>query len=91
VLALGAVGIAMCIRGNRPEEIAGGKDLVAKPGLLAGTILGSLALVLVVVGLIVGTETLLVALAAVLLITWAIATVRHALVPVDHGTVAVAH
>jgi hypothetical protein len=81
ILALGAIGIAMCSIGTRSTDLGSGRDLVRRPGMLAGTVLGSLALVLVVVGLIVGTEEMLVALAAVLVLMWAIATVRHAVVP----------
>lgn len=42
------------------------------------TVLGGVAVALVIAGLIVGSEALLLALASVLLLLWLVATVRHA-------------
>jgi hypothetical protein len=81
VLALGLLGIAMCSVGTRAADMATAEELRRHPAMIAGTVFGAIALVLLVVGLIVGTEAWLVALALDLMVLWLIATVRHAVQP----------
>jgi len=80
-VALGILGIAGCSVGNRTEDVAFAKEFARRPGMIAGSVLGAIGLVLFIAGLIVNTETLLVALAVDLVALWVLATTRHAVVP----------
>jgi hypothetical protein len=62
--------------------ITDAKDMVRGPTLIAASVLGATALVLIVAGLIVGTEALLVALTVDIVALWFITTWRHAVVGV---------
>jgi hypothetical protein len=77
-VALGIVGIAMCSFSGWGTAAA-----TERPGrgtVAVGSVLGGLALVLIVAGVIVGSELLFMALAVDTLALWLIATIRHALV-----------
>lgn len=74
---LGVVGYAMCMLGIRGSKMTTAGDLVRGPFMIAASALGAIALVLVVVGLIVSSETVVVAVAADLLLLWLVATARH--------------
>jgi hypothetical protein len=91
ILALGVLGIAMCSIGTRSEDMATKDALVRHPGMIAGSALGGVALVLLVAGLVVGSEALLVVFAIDLLLLWAIATLRHAVAPTPVDHLAAAH
>ncbi|HSH32384.1 MAG TPA: hypothetical protein VLB31_02055, partial [Actinomycetota bacterium] len=58
------------------------KDMVRGPALIAASVLGAAAVVLIVAGLIVGTEALLVSLTVDIVALWFITTWRHAVVGV---------
>ena len=92
IVAVGILGVAMCSIGTRTEDMATKEAFVHHPGMILGSALGAVALVLLIAGLIVGTEALLVALASVLVLLWAIATIRHAAThPAPIGGLAGAH
>jgi hypothetical protein len=76
VLALFGVGFVMCQLGR--GAIKSTADLVRGPFMTAATVLGAIALVVTVVGIIVGSRALVLVLGTVLVITWALATVHHA-------------
>ncbi|MDH5223938.1 MAG: hypothetical protein OEW66_10490 [Actinomycetota bacterium] len=78
IIALGLVGIAMCSIGTRAEDMATGRKLLEHPGMIVGSVLGAVALGVLIVGIFVDTEAMLVALAVVLLLLWFVATTRHA-------------
>ena len=78
IVAVGILGVAMCSIGTRSEDMATRNAFVNHPGMIVGSALGAVALVLLIAGLIAGSEALLVALASVLLLLWAVATIRHA-------------
>ena len=78
IVAVGILGVAMCSIGTRSEDMATKDAFVHHPGMIVGSALGAVALVLLIAGLIAGSEALLVALASVLLLLWAVATIRHA-------------
>ena len=73
---LAAIGWAMCVVGGSRTS----SSFRGPVGVLA-SILGVVALVLIVLGLITGSETALVALAADIGFLWLVATTRHAIVP----------
>lgn len=74
ILVLGAVGWAMCIfSGSRSAPS------IKDPYTAAMSVLGVIALVLIVIGLIAKSETVLVALAAVTILMWLASTTAHAL------------
>ncbi len=72
---LGAVGWAMCILGGSTKSVPSMKD----PFTVVMSVLGSIALVLIVVGLITGSEGVFVSLAVVTLGMWLVSTTSHAL------------
>jgi hypothetical protein len=80
VAVLAVIGYAMCVLGGSRTAVEG---LIREPrGHASVAVLsafGALALVLVVVGLLVGTQAMLVALAITLAVLWAITTARHGL------------
>jgi hypothetical protein len=78
VVALTILGFTMCTVGLQvvPGQAA---ESFRRPLMIAGSVLGVTALVLVVAGLIFATEALFVALAFVLLALWVATTVDHAL------------
>ncbi len=78
IIAIGSLGIAMCSIGTRTEDMATKDAFVHHPGMIVGSALRALALVLLVTGLIAGTEALLIVIAGVMLLLWGVATVRHA-------------
>jgi hypothetical protein len=71
--ALGVIGWSMCIFGS---SVA--KSSFKGPFVVFASALGGLALVLVIVGLVTGTETPFVLLAVVIEILWVATTLRHA-------------
>jgi polyferredoxin len=71
--ALGVIGLSMCIFGSSRT-----KPSFNGPFVVFASALGGLALVLIIVGLVTGTETPLVLLAVVIEILWAATTLRHA-------------
>jgi hypothetical protein len=75
ILVLGAVGIAMCAIGSSTPERSAADD----PFAVAGGVLGTLAVVLLVIGLIAGTQAIVVTLAADTLALWMLTTLHHAL------------
>jgi hypothetical protein len=81
IVALGILGVAGCAVGNRSDDMASAKELVRRPGMIAGSVLGVVGLVLFIAALVANTETLLVALAVDLVVLSALATTRHAFVP----------
>src|SRR5512132_757735 len=76
IITVGILGIAMCSVGTRSEDMATKDAIAHHPGMIAGSALGAVALVLLVMGLIIGTETLLIGLAGVIVLLWAGATIR---------------
>jgi hypothetical protein len=79
------VGYAMCLIGLRGSEIGSAKDLVDGPFMLWALVLGAVALVLVLIGLIVSTAPVFVALAIDLMALWVVATARHAVEDSEKG------
>lgn len=73
VIALTIIGLGMCTVGGV------GSKAPSAPFVAIVSLLGVAALTLIIVGLIVGTEALFVALAAVLVAMWFVTTVDHAL------------
>ncbi len=69
VLALGLIGIGMCAVGASP-----GLSQIWGIGL---SVLGAIALVIVLLGLITGSKLLFFALAADILVLWLLSTARH--------------
>jgi hypothetical protein len=53
---------------------------VHHPGIV-GSALGAVALLLLIAGLIVGTETMLITISGLLVLLWAVATIRHDATP----------
>jgi len=78
IVAVGILGVAMCSIGTRSEDMATRDAFVHHPGMIVGSALGAVALVLLIAGLIAGTEALLIVLAGDLVLLWAVATIRHA-------------
>jgi membrane-bound ClpP family serine protease len=72
---LGVVGWAMCILGGSTKSAPSMKD----PFTVVMSVLGSIALILIVVGLITGSEGVFVALAVVTVVMWFVSTTSHAL------------
>lgn len=72
IIVLGVVGILMCALGAG-EPMSSGS--IWSMGL---SIMGGLALVLIIVGLITGGRLVFYALAADILVLWLLATLRHA-------------
>jgi hypothetical protein len=72
---LGVVGITMCSIGGSSLEASSFRS----PLVRLASVLGGVAAVLIVGGLIAGTETLFLALAGDIGVLWAVATLRHAL------------
>ena len=91
LVAAGILGVAMCSVGTRSEDMATKDAFVHHPGMIVGSALGAVALVLLVAGLIAGTEALLIAIAGVLLLLWVVATIRHAATPTTVGRLAGVH
>ena len=83
VLALGAIGIAMCTMSGIGEA-AGTKSF----SVTLGGVLGSVAGIVFVIGLITGSETLLLTLAALMAILWGFTTIHHTAVSLSHGPTA---
>jgi len=81
IIAVGILGVAMCSIGTRSEDMATRSAFVQHPGMMVGSALGAVALVLLIAGLILGTETLLIGIAGVMVLLWAVATIRHAATP----------
>ena len=75
VLALGILGISMCTIGAQINEGSFGKS----PYTILASLLGGGALVLIVVGLVIGSRAVFLAVASDILVLWAMATVRHAI------------
>ena len=82
IIAVGILGVAMCSIGTRSEDMATKNAFVHHPGMIVGSALGAVALVLLIAGLIAGTEALLIVIAGVTVLLWAVATIRHAVTPV---------
>jgi len=78
IVAVGILGIAMCSIGTRSEDMATKEAFSHHPGMIVGSALGAVALLLLIAGLIVGTETMLITISGVLVLLWAVATIRHA-------------
>jgi hypothetical protein len=74
--AVGAIGLVMCIVGGSRDE----SPVKGTFGVVA-TALGIAAFALIVLGLITGSESVLIALAGVIAFLWFITTLRHAIVP----------
>lgn len=70
---LGAVGWAMCILGGSATSEWSMKN----PFTVTMAVLGTVALVLIIVGLITGSEGVFAALAAVTIVMWAASTAAH--------------
>jgi hypothetical protein len=70
---LGVIGWSMCILGSSRT-----KSSFKDPFVVFASALGGLALVLVIVGLVTGTETPFLLLAVVIEILWTATTFRHA-------------
>ena len=81
IVGVGILGIAMCSIGTRSEDMATKEAFVHHPGMIVGSALGAVALLLLIAGLIVGTETMLITISGVLVLLWAVATIRHAATP----------
>ncbi len=75
IVVLGAVGWAMCILGGRSTTEWSMKN----PFTVTMAVLGSVALVLIVIGLFSGSETVLVSLAVVTIVMWMASTTAHAI------------
>ena len=63
IVGVGILGVAMCSIGTRSEDMATRDVFVHHPGMIVGSALGTVALVLLIAGLIAGTEALLIVLA----------------------------
>lgn len=72
---LGVVGWAMCILGGATKSVPS----MTNPFTVVMAAFGSVALVLIVVGLITRNEAVFVALAAVTVVMWLASTTAHAL------------
>jgi hypothetical protein len=70
------VGMFMCAFGSR---IVGG-GFTATPMLTVLSILGGIAFVLAIIGLITGNKTIFAGLAGLTLILWFVSTIRHLVV-----------
>ncbi|HSX01457.1 MAG TPA: hypothetical protein VLF67_04410 [Candidatus Saccharimonas sp.] len=70
ILVLGAIGVAMCATGSISMTSGSGWSIIL-------SVMGGLALVLIVAGLITGSALAFYALAADILALWLLATVRH--------------
>ena len=57
IIAVGILGVAMCSIA-RSEDMATRSAFVQHPAMMVGSVLGAVALVLLIAGLIIGTETL---------------------------------
>lgn len=83
IVALAIIGQMGCILGGSADEVASMKSASAPSHkaimAIEGT-LGGLALVLVIVGLVVGTRAPFVARVSDILILWLVSTLRHAVV-----------
>ena len=75
VVVLGAVGWAMCILGGRSTTEWSMKN----PFTVTMAVLGSAALVLIVIGIVTGSETVFVSLAVVTVVMWMASTTAHAI------------
>ena len=75
VVVLGAVGWAMCILGGTSTTEWSMKN----PFTVTMAVLGSAALVLIVIGLFSGSETVFVSLAVVTVVMWMASTTAHAI------------
>jgi hypothetical protein len=75
VVALAIVGFGMCSVGMRATEAAAFKQ----PHMILASLLGVLALALIVLGLVFATEGLFLTLGFLLLALWVLTTVDHAL------------
>lgn len=73
VAALGVIGWSMCIVGSSRTTYS-----FKGPFVVFASALGGLALLLVIVGLVTGTETPFLLLAVVIEILWLATTLRHA-------------
>lgn len=82
IVVLGVMGFAMCMVGTRTEDMGSRRSIREHPSMIVGSLIGVVALILLVGGLIADTEAWLVALAVTLLVLWAFSTVRHAF---QHG------
>ena len=92
IIAVGILGVAMCSIGTRSEDMATKEALVHHPGMIVGSALGAVTLVLLIAGLIAGTEALLMVIASVMVLLWAVATIRHAVTHAEpRGWLAAAH
>jgi hypothetical protein len=79
VVALAIVGNVMCLVAQTPSVVEAWIASPRKdPAIAIASALGALALGLVIAGLIVGTESVLLALAFTLVTLWAVTTVIHA-------------
>lgn len=72
VIVLGVIGIMMCALGAGEPMPSG------SPWSIGLSIMGGLALVLIIAGLITGSKLVFFALAADILVLWFLATLRHA-------------
>lgn len=70
--ALGVIGWSMCIFGSSITQAS-----FKGPFVVFASALGGLALFLVIVGLVTGTETPFILLAVVIEVLWAATTLRH--------------
>jgi hypothetical protein len=70
---VGAIGWAMCMLGGATGSVPSMKD----PFTIAMSVLGSVALVLIIAGVITASEGVLVALAAVIVLMWVASTSAH--------------
>ncbi len=75
VAVLGAVGLAMCVLGASTDSAPSLKD----PFTAVMSVLGSVALVLIVVGLIMANEAVFMTLTVVILVMWLVSTTSHAI------------
>ena len=71
---VGALGWAMCLLGGATGSVPSMKD----PFTVGMSVLGSVALVLIVVGVIAKSEGVLIALAVVTVSMWVVSTTAHA-------------
>jgi hypothetical protein len=70
---VGALGWAMCLLGGATGSVPSMKN----PFTVVMSVLGSIALVLIIVGVITGSEGVLVSLAAVTVLMWMVSTSAH--------------
>jgi hypothetical protein len=80
VIALTILGFTMCTVGFRAADAPAFKQ----PFMIIGSVLGVVALALVVFGLIFATQALFVALAITLLALWIVTTVDHTVAAAHH-------